>query len=59
MVKEDASPPCIKGEQEVRLSEVRGAVRMMRAQLLGAGECATVDTVSRGFGMCDGAGRVL
>ena len=51
--------PCIKGEQEVRLSEVRGAVRMMSARLLGAGECATVDTVSRGFGMCDGAGRVL
>ena len=59
MVKEDASPPCIKGEQEVRLSEVRGAIRMMSVWLLGAGECATVGTIRRGSGLRDSASRVL
>ena len=34
MVKEDASPPCIKGEQEVRLSEARSVLRIMCVRLL-------------------------
>ena len=58
-VKEGPSCPCIKDEQEVRLSKVRCAVRMMSVRLLGAGKCATVDTIRRGSGLRDGAGRVL